>query len=153
MAATENPLLPDDLAAPQIPFVHRARVTWADCDPARIAYTARIPYFALDAIDAWWEHAIGIDWFRANVDRDLGTPFVHLSVDFRSPVTPRHPLICEVRMIRLGESSIRFSVHGSQDGVLCFEGQFVEVFVEAAAHRKIPVPAEYRPRLTAFLAV
>jgi hypothetical protein len=32
-------------------FTHAIRVGWADCDPARIAYTGRIPYFALEAID------------------------------------------------------------------------------------------------------
>jgi len=128
-------------------FTHVIRVRWADCDPARIAYTGRIPYFALEAIDAWWEAHVGDDWFRMNVDRDIGTPFVHLSVDFQSPVTPRHLLDCEVRLIRLGESSVRFAVRGLQDGVKCFEGEFVEVFVAAEAHRKIPVPAEIRPTL------
>jgi acyl-CoA thioesterase FadM len=132
-------------------FTHVIQVRWADCDPARIAYTGRIPYFALEAIDTWWDVHIGYDWFRINVDRNVGTPFVHLSVDFRSPVTPRHPLICEVRLIRLGESSVRFAVRGLQDGVLCFEGEFVEVFVEAGMHRKIPVPADIRPKLEALV--
>ena len=31
---------------------HVIRVTWGDCDPARIAYTGRLPVFALEAIDA-----------------------------------------------------------------------------------------------------
>ena len=34
-------------------YQHVLRVTWGDCDPARIVYTARIPWFALDAINAW----------------------------------------------------------------------------------------------------
>lgn len=115
-------------------FTHTIRVGWADCDPARIAYTGRIPYFALEAIDAWWEARVGEDWFRMNIDKGVGAPFVHLSVDFRSPVTPRHPLECQVRLLRLGESSIRFSVKGYQGGVLCFEGEFVEVFVDSRTH-------------------
>ena len=128
-------------------FIHTVDVRWADCDPARIAYTGRIPYFALEAIDVWWEHHVGEDWFRMNIDRNVGTPFVHLSIDFRSPVTPRHRLHCKVRLLRLGESSVRFSVHGFQDGTLCFEGQFVEVFVEAGGLTKIPAPEDIRQRL------
>lgn len=128
-------------------FHHRIRVRWADCDPAKIAYTGRIPYFALEAIDAWWEEHTGEDWFEMNVDRDRGGPFVHLSLDFRSPVTPRHPLDLEVRLLRLGESSLRFSVKGLQDSVLCFEGEFVEVYVEAEAHKKMPIPDEMRQKL------
>jgi acyl-CoA thioesterase FadM len=129
------------------PFTHRIRVGWADCDPARIAYTGRIPYFALEAIDAWWAWATGEDWFRMNVDRNLGTPFVHMSLDFRAPVTPRHPLLCTVRLIRLGTSSVRFRVEGFQDGRLCFEGEFVEVFTDAVEHRSIAAPPLIRARI------
>ncbi|MEQ8297012.1 MAG: thioesterase family protein [Nitratireductor sp.] len=125
-------------------FVHRVHVRWADCDPALIAYTGRIPCFALEAIDAWWEAHVGQDWYRLNLDRNVGTPFVHMSLDFRSPVTPRHVLACAVTLEKLGESSVRFSVAGSQDGVLCFEGTFVCVFVEAKSFRKMAAPPDIR---------
>lgn len=128
-------------------FVHQITVRWADCDPAKIAYTGRIPQFALEAIDSWWEEKIGLDWFAMNVDRDIGTPFVHLSIDFRSPVTPREKLDCQVSLIKLGESSVRFKVTGSQAKRLCFEGEFVEVFVAAEAHKKTGVPADFREKL------
>jgi 4-hydroxybenzoyl-CoA thioesterase len=113
------------------PFTHSIRVAWADCDPANIAYTGRIPYWALESMDAWFERVTGLDWYALNVDRGIGTPFVHMSINFRAPVTPRHPLICEVYMTRLGTTSIAHRVVGRQDGVLCFEGEFVSVFVEA----------------------
>lgn len=132
-------------------FSHTLRVRWADCDPARIAYTGRIPNFALEAIDEWWRVQIGMDWFQGNVERNVGTPFVHLSIDFKHPVTPRHPLVCEVRLLRVGESSVRFSVRGLQDGILCFEGEFVEVFVQADAHRKITAPEDIRRKLEALV--
>ena len=134
------------------PFVHEIRVGWAHCDPARIVYTGNIPMFALEAIDAWWEAHLGADWFAMNIDRDIGGPFVHLSMDFRSPVTPRHVLRCEVAPIRLGESSIRFRVVGRQNDTLCFEGEFVEVFVAAAVHRKIPAPDDFRARLEKLMS-
>ena len=90
-------------------FEHEIRVGWGDCDPARIAYTGRLPVFALEAIDAWWEHVLGGDgWYQLELDRGFGTPFVHLSLDFRAPVTPRHRLKCEVWPTRLGRTSISF---------------------------------------------
>lgn len=135
-----------------MPFIYEIRVGWAHCDPARIVYTGNIPMFALEAIDAWWEAHLGADWFAMNIDRDVGGPFVHLSVDFRSPVTPRHILECEVTPIRLGESSLRFRVTGRQNGTLCFEGEFVEAFVAAQAHRKIPAPADLRAKIEALIA-
>ena len=138
--------------AGRMDFTHTIRVRWADCDPARIAFTGRIPGFALEAIEAWWEHRVGQDWYRLNFDRDLGTPFVHLSVDFRAPVTPRHLLDCQVRLIGLGTSSITFRVDGHQDGRLCFTGKFVSVFIEARAFQKIPAPPEIRELVAPFLS-
>ncbi len=124
------------------PFVHSIRVCWADCDPADIAYTGRIPYFALEAIDVWWQKYTGFDWYQLNIDRNIGTPFVHMSLDFRSPVTPQHRLECEVSLINIGNSSIRHSVRGLQGGVLCFEGQFVSAFVEAKTMKSRRPPAD-----------
>lgn len=128
-----------------MPFEHEIRVTWGDCDPARIAYTGRLPEFALQAINAWWEHHLdGDGWYQMELDRGFGTPFVHLSLDFRSPVTPRHRLMCEVAPVRLGEKSIEFRVLGRQDGVLCFEGRFVCVFVVAGTVKSQPAPPDIR---------
>jgi acyl-CoA thioesterase FadM len=122
------------------PFMHRIRVRWSDCDPATIAYTGRIPAWALEAIDAWWEHHTGLDWYRINLDRKIGTPFVHMSMDFRSPVTPRHPLECEVTLKKLGNRSITHAVRAFQGGVLCFEGEFVAVFVEGSLMKPRALP-------------
>ena len=127
------------------PFEHEIRVSWGDCDPAKIAYTARIPWFALDAINAWWEHCTdGNGWYQMELDRNLGTPFVHMSFDFQSPITPRHRLMCEVWPVKLGETSIEFRVDGCQDGVLCFEGRFVSVFTTADAFKRQSLPDDIR---------
>ncbi|WP_299750241.1 thioesterase family protein [uncultured Tateyamaria sp.] len=126
-------------------FEHAIRVTWGDCDPAKIAYTGRMPWFALDAINAWWEAHLGGDgWYQLELDRNIGTPFVHMSMDFRSPVTPRHRLICSVRPSRLGEKSVTFRVDGHQNGVLCFEGTFTCVFVIADQFKSCSAPPELR---------
>jgi acyl-CoA thioesterase FadM len=120
--------------------VHRIQVRWGDCDPAAIAYTGRIPGWALEAIEAWWEHHTGLDWYRINLDRKVGTPFVHMRMDFRSPVTPRHLLECEVALKKLGSRSITHTVRGRQGGVLCFEGEFVAAFVVAGAMKPRTLP-------------
>jgi acyl-CoA thioesterase FadM len=127
------------------PFIHEIRVTWGDCDPAKIAYTGRLPAMALDAINAWWEEHLGGDgWFQMEIDRNVGTPFVHLSLDFRSPVTPRHRLQCAVWPQALGDKSITFRVDAHQDGVRCFEGTFVCVFIIADQFKSQVVPADIR---------
>lgn len=134
-------------------FTHEIRVGWGDCDPARIAYTANIPAWALDAIEAWWSHLVGgPGWYHLEFDLGWGTPFVHMALDFRSPVTPRHALVCTVAPTRLGSRSISFRVTGSQDGRVCFDGTFVSVFTVAGSLETRDVPAEVRARIEPMLA-
>ncbi len=134
-------------------FIFSINVRWADCDPALIAYTGRVPYFALESIEAWWEHFVGMNWFVLNLDRGIGTPFAHMSFDFRSPITPRHQLQCQVKLLKIGSSSLRFSVCGRQNGVLCFEGEFVSVIVVSKSLRPQPVPAEILKIIRPLVAV
>ena len=129
-------------------FVWRRRVGFGDCDPARIAYTGRIPEFALEAIDAFWEDLLdGDGWFSQLVEFGFGTPFVHLEFDFKAPATPRHPLFLTVAPVALGASSITFAVTARQDGGVCFTARSVSVFVESAGFTKIPVPDRVRAAL------
>lgn len=130
---------------PNSAHTHVIRVTWGDCDPAKIVYTARLPWFALDAINGWWEHQLGGDgWFQLELDRNLGTPFVRLEMDFKRPVTPRHDLVCHVWPVKLGETSITFRVDGDQDGQVCFSSRTVSVFIVAREFRKQPPPDDIR---------
>ena len=124
---------------------HVIRVGWGDCDPAKIVYTGRLPWFALDAINAWWVERTGGDgWFQIELDRNVGMPFVRLEMDFRHPVTPRHDLVCRVWPVHLGNTAITFRVDGEQDGRLCFSTRTVSVFIEADKFRKNPPPDDIR---------
>lgn len=137
---------------PDTALAHTINVTWGDCDPARIVYTGRLPWFALDAINAWWEAHLGGDgWFQMELDRNMGTPFVRLEMDFVSPVTPRHPLICHVWPERLGKTSITFRVDGEQDGKLCFSSRSVNVFTVADVFEKRVPPEDIRDMILAHL--
>jgi len=141
-----------DPHAERATFVHEIRVGWGDCDPAQIAYTGHLPGFALAAIDAWWEHNLdGDGWFQMELDRGTGTPFVHMSLDFRSPVTPRHRLMCEVWPTKLGNTSVTFRVDARQNDQLCFQGRFVCVFIEPSDFSTKHPPNDMKAVITAQL--
>lgn len=132
-------------ARPDTAFIHDIHVTWGDCDPAKIAYTGHLPRFALGAIDAWWsEHHGPGGWYHLELDTNVGTPFVRLEMDFKSPVTPRHILKCHTWPSRLGTKSITFRVDGVQNGVTCFAGMFTCVFTIADQFKSQPAPDHLR---------
>lgn len=137
---------PPGAAGAEPPFVHRRTITWGDTDPARMAYTGRFADFMLEAIEAWFRARLGTDWYRLNVDEGLGTPFVNLAMDFKSPVTPREDLDVGVRVARVGTSSLSFAVeaHGANTRRLCFTGSATCVFVDGQRLKPIPIPRKYR---------
>lgn len=132
-------------------FEHNIRVGWAQCDPAKIAFTGWIPWWALEAIDAWWSAHLGQGWYELELDRNVGTPFVRIEMDFRAPITPRDRLSCHVRPVRLGDKSVTFGVSGRQGGTLCFEGRFTSVFVIADQFKSQSAPPDLRAVLEPFL--
>jgi acyl-CoA thioesterase FadM len=146
--------LPEQMRDLDQPFDHnlepyrcRVRVGWGDCDPARIAYTARIPEWVLDAIEGWYVYCLCSGWYEMNLERGIGTPFVSLNCDFFSPVTPRHPLEMAVYVSRLGRASLSHHVDGYQDDVLCFTASTTASFVDASAMKAVPIPANMRSNI------
>jgi acyl-CoA thioesterase FadM len=133
-------------------FVQEITIRWGDCDPAQIAYTANIPAWGLQAIEAWYEACLGTDWYAINLDNGIGTPFVHLDFDMVSPVTPRAVLSCHVYVRRIGHASLAHRVECFQDGRLCFVGQTVSAFVSAAQMRPIAIPPKMRESIERYAA-
>ncbi len=133
-------------------FEYEVRVGWGHCDPAKIAYTGWIPWWALEAINAWWSAHLGQGWYELELDRNVGTPFVRLEMDFRAPITPRDVLVCRTRPLRLGDTSVTFEVIGLQNGALCFEGRFTSVFVVANQFKSQSAPPDIRDLLESHMA-
>jgi len=143
------------MSRPTEAFVHRRRILWGETDAARIAYTARFLDFAMEATEAWFVERMGAGWYELNLDHGVGTPFVHASLDFRSPVTPRDTLETTVLLARLGGSSLRFAVAGRAESGrrLVYEGTLICAFVDPAAMRPVPVPDRFRAALESEAAL
>lgn len=138
----------------RFPFVHERRVRWGESDPARIAYTARFLDFSMDAIEAFLQDRLGAGFYELNLDHGLGTPFVHVEIDFRSPLTPRDTLATEVRLARLGGGSLTFAVIGRVGDRVSFTGKMICACVEVSGPemRPVRVPERFRTMLEADAA-
>jgi acyl-CoA thioesterase FadM len=128
------------------PFVHRRDIFWGDTDPAKIAYTGRFSDFVLEAIESFYRDRLGTDWFAITLDEDLGTPFVHLEFNFKSPVTPREPLAITVLVAKVGRSSVdyRLIARGANSGDVRFTAAATNVWVRQSAMKAISIPDKYR---------
>ena len=117
-------------------------IGWGDTDAARIVYTARVPHFGMEAIEAWFLQRLGVGWYEMNTELGFGTPFVHLEVAFRSPMRPGETIATRVLLDHAGRSSLRFALD-SRDGTrLCWTGRFACAFV-GEGFRSIRIPDRF----------
>jgi len=139
-----------DYDLPPGPFVHSRSVGWSDTDPAQIVFTGQVPGMALDAYEAWLKAVIGVNWYELNLDHSVGMPFVHLSCDFKSPITPRSKLLLPVFVEKIGRSSLSMRVEGHQDERFCFTSSLISTFVRSRALKTIPIPTNIRANIERY---
>ena len=74
----------------------------------------------------------------------------HASADFRSPARFDDVLVVAARVAEIGKTSFsfRFRVTHKAEGRLVAEGKSVHVVVEERTLRPVPVPADFRKRVS-----
>ena len=123
---------------PDALFAQRRDITDVDTDAARIVYTPRIPHFAVEAIESWFAHRLGID---VNLDGPQMV-FASLSCTFLSPMRTGDVLEIRVALRRIGRSSLGFEVvgHRETDDRLCWMAEAVCVFMDRQSFRSRLIP-------------
>lgn len=143
----------EDPLQPPAPYIHKHRVLWAETDTARIAYTAAFPQMGMEALERFFEDVLGENWFINGAERDRGNPFVHLSFDFHSSLTPRDTVHIVVWIEKVGASSMSFVVEGHVPPARkSFTARYTCVFVKASIRKPIRIPKETRTRAEAYQA-
>lgn len=78
---------------------------------------------------------------------------VNSGCEYHAPITYPEAIEAGVRVDRLGNSSVQYGIAIFKQGedVACAHGHFVHVFVERAANRSVPIPANLRDALEKIL--
>lgn len=135
------------------PVVYRRRVRWGEGDPACIVYTVRFLDFVMEAIEEWFREVLGVDWYELNLDLGMGSPVVHLELDFSAPVKPGDVLEIPVLVQRLGGSSITFELRArlAGDAAERFRALMVHSLVDNERMKAIPYPPDFRARIERYM--
>lgn len=136
--------------------VHYVDVRFGDCDPAGIAYYPRFFDWFHQAMETWFGERLGIPYAELIVEDRRGVPAVHTEADFRAPLPLGERAGIEVRVARLGRTSmaLSFRVVG-EDGTLRAVGRTDVVMVDldpsSADHLKpLPIEGDLRARIEAY---
>lgn len=136
-----------------IPYTYQRKVQWGEADPARIAYTARFFDYALEAIDSWTEDCFGYNWFTMNTELGMGSPMVHVELDFSGVLVPGDVVTISVRVHNMSRSTITFDVEGIRaDGSPSFTGRLVSCMIDPEKRKSIEIPADFRSKVSDYMA-
>lgn len=124
-------------------------VRFGDLDPAGIVYYPRYMHFCHVAMEEFFRDVVGIDYPKLLADERIGFPAVHLETDYRRPLRYGDPLEIEVRVTKVGMSSIDWSYRFLHAGIdePAAESRIVTVCVDMGPFVKTVVPGWLRARL------
>jgi acyl-CoA thioester hydrolase len=131
-----------------VPFVHRLRVRFHECDPQGVVFNAHyFAYFDI-ALTEMWREAFGS--YGEVVAGGTDVVVVEASATFRAPARFDDELDVELRVDRLGTTSMAMAATIRRDGEELVEGRMVHVFVDTATMAKKTIPDHMRAALERY---
>jgi acyl-CoA thioester hydrolase len=131
-----------------VPFVHRLRVRFHECDPQGVVFYAHYFAYVDVALTEMWREAFGSygDVVAAGTD----VVVVEAASTFRASARFDDDLDVELRIERLGTTSMAMATAIRRDDELLVDGRIVHVFVDAATMGKKAIPDHMRAALEAY---
>ncbi|HKA36844.1 MAG TPA: thioesterase family protein, partial [Thermoanaerobaculia bacterium] len=126
---------------------------WEDIDAAGIInYQAYLRFFGL--AEAELLRSAGLTYTFLFESLGIWLPRVRVECDFRAPVKLDELLAVQAFFSRVGETSVHldFEVRRKSDpGEIVASGRYVLVCVKQKDFRPVPVPEEFRRRISRFV--
>jgi 4-hydroxybenzoyl-CoA thioesterase len=133
-------------------FVHEQIIRFAHCDPAGIVYFPRFFDLAHTVMEDWFANGVGYSMPEMILRQRIGTPTVTIHCDFAKALRMGDVLRFELRVTRIGRSSVQLDYRGTFQGEEHLHIVQTIAFVDLDAMRSIPIPEHARERIESFLA-
>jgi acyl-CoA thioester hydrolase/1,4-dihydroxy-2-naphthoyl-CoA hydrolase len=134
----------DSPANEQAVYRTKVRIHFREADPAGILFFGHVLGLSHDVFEEFlMEHGIPWEeWFKAE---DWACPIRHSEVDYRAPFMPGQSYQVEVRVQKIGQSSLTMHyIYLNQNGQICAHVHLVHTFVSRPSFQKMDVPEKYR---------
>ncbi len=130
----------------------KLKVRFGDIDQAGIVYYPQFLHYFHISMEEFISHELEIDYPTMVLQKHIGLPTVHLETDFRKPLRYGDIFEVEVRVLSIGETSIKFgytAFFGNQDNV-ALEGHNITVCMDLQKNQKKKIPTWLREKLVAY---
>jgi len=132
-----------------VPFVHRHRVRYHECDPQGIVFNGNwFQYFDVTLTELWRE-ALGS--YETVMQSGSDVVVAEASARYFAPARFEEEIEIAMTYERLGTTSTVSRFDASRDGERLVEGRLVHVFVDPATMAKQAIPDWIRERLAPYV--
>jgi acyl-CoA thioester hydrolase len=129
-----------------MPFVHRLRVRYHECDAQGVVFNANhFAYFDVALTELWREH---FGSYAALVESGADVVVRDAQATFHAPARFDDEIDLEVTVERLGTTSMVLAIAERRGGELLVDGRMTYVFVVPATGAKQEIPGFVRERLS-----
>ncbi|CAB1077681.1 hypothetical protein D1AOALGA4SA_5467 [Olavius algarvensis Delta 1 endosymbiont] len=127
-------------------FRSKLKIRFGDIDRAGIVYYPRFMHYFHVAMEEFFAAALGVDYHTVIDKHRIGLPTVHLVSDFSKPFSYGDNIEVEVRVLKLGRTSITFAyrVFREGDSDPRIVGQNVTVCLGMDSFQKMEIPVWLR---------
>jgi 4-hydroxybenzoyl-CoA thioesterase len=132
-------------------FTHDQLIRFSHCDPAGIVYFPRFFDLAHGTMEDWFSQGLGQPLPDLIRDRRIGTPTVTVQCDFSKPLRMGDLLRFELRVLKLGNASVRLAYCGRKESVEHLKLEQTIAFMALDAGTAVPIPEDLRPRIEEYL--
>ena len=127
-------------------------ILFSHCDPAGIVYFPRFFDLLHRAMEDWFTFGLRERFADLIMKKRLGTPTVSTHVDFMGPATFGDTLKIELRVARIGRSSVELAVDSFVEDRPCFKAKHNICIFSQDTRRAVPIPDDLRVRMQEYVA-
>jgi 4-hydroxybenzoyl-CoA thioesterase len=112
------------------PFIRHRKIRFEDCDPAGIAFYPNYILILHRHFEDWFAEGLGVSLGTMNLDRKIGFPIKHLSVDFLRPSHLEDVLEWGLTVTTTRASAITLSITAQCNGETRIKAELMVVAVD-----------------------
>ena len=126
-------------------------ILFSHCDPAGIVYFPRFFDLLHRAMEDWFTFGLEERFADFIMKKRLGIPTVGTKVDFVGPARFGDLLRIELRVARLGSSSIELLIDSFVEDRPCFKARHTVCVFSSESYKAVPIPDELRQRMEPYV--
>jgi 4-hydroxybenzoyl-CoA thioesterase len=126
-------------------------ILFSHCDPAGIVYFPRFFDLLHRAMEDWFTFGLEERFADFIMKKRLGIPTVGTKVDFVGPARFGDLLRIELRVARLGSSSIELIIDSFVADRPCFKARHTICVFSSETYKAVPIPEEIRQRMELYV--